>query len=43
MAAAALAIWCAGALLVTVLYRIAGGYNRRSCTAHPSWFRDLAA
>lgn len=31
-----LAIWCAGALLVTVLFRIAGGYNRRSCTAHPS-------
>jgi molybdopterin-containing oxidoreductase family membrane subunit len=38
-----LGIWCAGALLVTVLFRIAEGYNRRSCTAHPSWFRDLVA
>ena len=38
-----LAIWCAGALLVTVLFRIAEGYNRRSCAAHPSWFPDLVA
>src|ERR1035437_5408493 len=31
-----LAIWCAGALLVTVLFRVAESYNRDSCPPHPS-------